>query len=160
MTRLRPELIAQRPSEEAVRELKELAEKLVLSIDLGQDCAVLLEKVVDITELHYLDAEYFRTLHSHSSTQEFAEMAALPRAKQVDDLSRDELEDIVERAMDVTHWSAEYYMELFDKNVPMPGASNLIFHPPDQYRGTIEDYNPSPKYIVEIATAEANVIRL
>ena len=87
-------------------------------------------------------------------------MACLPRAKQVSYLSRDELEDIVRRAMDVTSWDAEYYTELFDKNVPMPCASNLIFHPPEQYSGNIEDYNPSPEVIVELATSETNVIQL
>ena len=87
-------------------------------------------------------------------------MASLPRAKRVGDLSRSELEDIVRRAMDVNSWDSEYYMDLFDKNVPMPCASNLIFHPPERYDGSIEDYSPSPEEIVELATAETNVIQL
>ncbi|CUH86765.1 hypothetical protein PH5382_00678 [Phaeobacter sp. CECT 5382] len=160
MTRLRPELIAKHPDQEFVANLERLAEEIIRNIDHGKGCAELLEKVVDLTGLHSLDEEYFRSLHSHSSVQEFANMASLPRAKQINDLSREELEDIVRRAMDVTSLDAEYYMELFDKNVPMAGASNLIFHPPDQYTGSMEDYKPSPKDIVELATAEANVIRL
>lgn len=87
-------------------------------------------------------------------------MASLPRAKQINDLSREELEDIVRRAMDVASWDAEYYMELFDKNVPMTSASNLIFNPPEQYSGNIPDYDPSPEDIVELATAASNIIRL
>lgn len=80
-------------------------------------------------------------------------MASLPRAKQINDLSREELEDIVRRAMDVANWDAEYYKELFNKNVPMTSASNLIFHPTGQYSGNIADYDPSPEDIVELAMA-------
>ena len=160
MTRLRAALIAKRPAKEFVAGLKSLAEEIVLNLDDGKDCTVLLEEIADLTGLQFLDEEYFRSLHSHSSVQEFAKMASLPRAKQVDDLSRDELEDIVRRAMDVTSWDAEYYRELFDKNVPMPGASNLIFHPPEQYSGDLGDYNPSPEDMVELATSATNVIEL
>lgn len=160
MTSLRPELIVIRPTEKFVSDLQALAEEIILSIDQNQNCAELLEKITDLTGLHYLDEEYFRSLHSHSSVQDFATMASLPRAKQIGDLSREEMEDIVGRAMNVTSWDAAYYMELFDKNVPMPGASNLIFHPPEQYSGNIADYNPSPEEIVELATAATNVIQL
>ncbi|MEP4195524.1 MAG: hypothetical protein ABJL99_07810 [Aliishimia sp.] len=94
-----------------------------------------------------------------SSVQEFANVASLPSAKRVSDLTREELEEIVERAMNATNWDAAYYMELFDKNVPMPNASNLIFHPPEEYSGDIADYNPSPEEIVALAMAENNVVQ-
>ena len=160
MTRLRADLIVKCPNESLVSDLRFLAEEIIRNIDHDQDCSVLLEKMKEITGRDTLDEEYFRSLHSHSSAQEFADMASLPRAKQVGDLSREELEDIVRRAMNVTSWDAQYYMELFDKNVPMPSASSLIFHPPVQYSGDIADYDPSPKEIVELAMAETNIIQL
>jgi hypothetical protein len=160
MTCLRPELIAERPSEKFVSDLKTLTEEIIHKIDHNQDCTVLLEKIVGMTCLPHLDEEYFRSLHSHTSVEEFVGMASLPRAKQVDDLSREELEDIVKRAMNVLSWDAAYYSELFDRNVPMQGASNLIYYPPEQYSGNISDYDPSPEEIVELATAEANVNKL
>lgn len=160
MIHLRPELIADRPNEKLVSDLKALAQEIIRDIDRDQDCTLLLEKITELTGLHYLDEGYFRSLHSHSSVQDFANVASLPRAKRVSDLTREELEEIVERAMNVTNWDAEYYMELFDKNVPMPSASNLIFHPPEEYSGDIADYNPSPEEIVALAMAENNVIQL
>ena len=160
MTTLRAELIVEQPDQGFISKLKALTEEITRCLDSGQDCSALLEEITSLSGLDYLDEEYFRRLYTHSSVQEFAEMASLPRARYIDNLTKGELVDIVRRAMDVTSWDAEYYMELFDKNVPMSGASNLIFHPPDQYQGDITDYKPAPEAIVEWATSEDKVIRL
>lgn len=53
----------------------------------------------------------------------------------------------------------EAYMAIFDVNVPMQGASNLIFYPHDydMHSNTwgggrpINEYNPTPEEIVELA---------
>lgn len=157
---LRAELIAEQPDQGFISRLKALTEEITRCLDSGQDCSALMEEITSLSGLNYLDKEYFRRLHAHSSVQEFAEMASLPRARSVDDLTKDELVDIARRAMDVTSWDAEYYMELFDKNVPMSGASNLIFHPPDHYQGEIADYKPEPEEIVDWATSEDRIIQL
>ena len=55
----------------------------------------------------------------------------------------------------------EAYMAVFDANVPLAGASNLIFYPPDFDACTntwgggqqIGEYDPTPEQIVEWALA-------
>ena len=51
-------------------------------------------------------------------------------------------------------------MAVFDANVPLDGASNLIFYPPDYDTDTntwggrpINEYDPTPEQIVEWALA-------
>lgn len=78
----------------------------------------------------------------------------------VDDITRDELIEIVRRALPQNGYSdAEAYMAVFDKHVPRSGASNLIFYPPD-YDGatntwgggrTMGEYDPTPEQIVDWA---------
>jgi hypothetical protein len=84
--------------------------------------------------------------------------------KPVADVSRAELVEIVRRAMpqngDPEH---EAYMAIFDANVPMKGASNLIFYPPDYDEATntwgggrpMGQYDPTPEQIVEWALVNA-----
>jgi hypothetical protein len=71
-----------------------------------------------------------------------------------------ELAEVVRRAMPATgDPDYEAYMAIFDANVPMPSASNLIFYPPDydEHSNTwdcgrpIEEYDPTPEQIVEWA---------
>lgn len=85
--------------------------------------------------------------------------------KPVDDVTRDELIEIVRRAMPQNgHSQAEAYMAIFDKNVPRPVASNLIFYPPDFDVATntwdggrmIGEYNPTPEQIVDWALQPAS----
>jgi hypothetical protein len=82
------------------------------------------------------------------------------RIKPVPDVTRDELVEIVRRAMKPDKaWLNELYMAIFDRNVPRPHASNVIFWPADydHSSGTwgggkpMSDYDPSPEQIVDWA---------
>ena len=82
------------------------------------------------------------------------------RIKPVPDVTREELAEIVRRAMKPDRAGLhEAYMALFDCNVPRPRASNLIFYPADYDQGSntwgdgqpMSDYDPSPEQIVEWA---------
>lgn len=82
------------------------------------------------------------------------------RIKPVPDVTRDELVEIVRRAMKPDKAELnESYMAIFDCNVPRPHASNLIFWPADydHSSGTwgggkpMSDYDPSPEQIVDWA---------
>jgi hypothetical protein len=82
----------------------------------------------------------------------------------VPDVTRAELAEIIRRAMvQDTFPDNEAYMAIFDANVPLPGASNLIFYPSDYDPATntwgggrpISEYDPSPEQIVEWALAPA-----
>lgn len=76
------------------------------------------------------------------------------------DVTREELVEVVRRAMPQTgDPDYEAYMAIFDANVPLAAASNLIFYPLDYDAGTntwgggrpMGEYDPSPDQIVEWA---------
>jgi hypothetical protein len=76
------------------------------------------------------------------------------------DVTREELVEIVRRAMKPDRvGSHEAYMALFDRNVPLPHASNLIFYPADYDDRNdtwgdgkpISDYDSSAEQIVDWA---------
>ncbi|RYF06757.1 MAG: hypothetical protein EOO31_08905 [Comamonadaceae bacterium] len=80
--------------------------------------------------------------------------------KPVHDVSREELVEVVRRAMKPDRTEVqEAYMAVLDINVPRPHASSLIFYPPDydDDSGTwsdgkpMSDYDPSPEQIIEWA---------
>jgi hypothetical protein len=81
-------------------------------------------------------------------------------------VTRAELVEVVRRAMPTNEFfdQHEAYMAVFDANVPLEGASSLIFYPPDYdadtdtWRGgqQVGEYNPTPEQIVEWALAPSN----
>ncbi|TWU51422.1 hypothetical protein [Rubripirellula reticaptiva] len=77
-----------------------------------------------------------------------------------EDVTREELIEIVCRAMPENGYADhQAYMEILDKNVPRPDASNLIFYPPDYDAATntwadgrmMGEYDPTPEQIVDWA---------
>jgi hypothetical protein len=78
-------------------------------------------------------------------------------------VTRAELAEVVRRAMPQNEFfdQHEAYMAVFDANVPLQGASNLIFYPPDYDAATntwgsgrpMGEYEPTPEQIVEWALA-------
>jgi hypothetical protein len=84
----------------------------------------------------------------------------------VADIVRAELIEVVRRAMPQSGYEdREAYMAIFEANVPMPRASNLIFYPSDYDARTntwdggrsIGQYDPTPEQIVEWALAYASL---
>lgn len=80
--------------------------------------------------------------------------------KPVPDVTRDELVEIVRRAIEFDQVELqEAYMDVFDCNVQRPHASNLIFYPADYDPSNdtwgggkpMDDYDPSPEQIVDWA---------
>jgi hypothetical protein len=76
-------------------------------------------------------------------------------------VTREELAEVVRRAMPQNEFFGEHeaYMAVFDANVPLMKASNLIFYPLDYDSATntwgggrpMGEYNPTPEQIVEWA---------
>ena len=96
----------------------------------------------------------FQAFHSFISIGEFAMEAALPAPCVVPDITKDELVEIVRLAMTAGWPNDIYYRNLFDSNVPMPGASGLLFYPEDWKAGQdLSKYDPTPQDIVKRATA-------
>jgi hypothetical protein len=85
--------------------------------------------------------------------------------KPVADVTRAELAEVVRRAMPTNEYFPQHegYMAVFDANVPLDGASNLIFYPPDYDPKTntwgggrpIGEYDPTPEQIVAWALGSA-----
>ena len=83
--------------------------------------------------------------------------------KPAPDATRAELAEVVRRAMSQNEFfdQQEAYMAVFDANVPLAGACNLIFYPPDfdaraiTWGGgqQIGEYDPTPEQIVAWALA-------
>lgn len=80
--------------------------------------------------------------------------------KSVPDVTREELIEIVDRAMSPDRYDDyEYYMAIFDKNVPRENASSLIYSPPDYEMATntwgggrlMGEYAPTAEQIVDWA---------
>lgn len=79
------------------------------------------------------------------------------RIQAVPGVTRDELIEVVRRAMSSPDYLLrDAYRIIFEANVARPGASNLIFYPPDYDSSTntwgggraIADYAPTPEEIV------------
>lgn len=85
------------------------------------------------------------------------------RIKPAAGVTRAELVEVVRRAMSTDEHLDEHeaYMAVFDANVPMSGASNMIFWPPEQHPPSAGTYSPTPEQIVEWALSPKNApIRL
>lgn len=87
---------------------------------------------------------------------EFVDEACRPPAPRVADLTRDELEAIVARALphhpDYDEVNVGWWTELFEANVPNPDAS-LLFEMPDgpDALERAEPWTPTPAWIVDRA---------
>lgn len=85
------------------------------------------------------------------------------RVKRAPGVTRAELAEVVRRAMPQNGFPDQRraYMAVFDANVPLEGASNLIFYPPDYNPATntwgggrpMGEYDPTPEQVVEWALA-------
>jgi len=78
-------------------------------------------------------------------------------------LNRDELIALVDKIRDRENYSEEETMAFaaeFDANVILPGASSLIFWPPDEerksYEGRMRDWNPTSEEVVDRAMSYAH----
>ncbi|MGI5350730.1 hypothetical protein ACQEU8_21505 [Streptomyces sp. CA-250714] len=75
----------------------------------------------------------FAGYHGSRSVEDFAREAARPARPKVPGITRDELVEIVRRVLSCDP-DSDYYLRLFDVNVPHPRAVGLIFHPPAELR--------------------------
>ncbi|QOV40897.1 hypothetical protein IM697_22425 [Streptomyces ferrugineus] len=71
----------------------------------------------------------FAEYYGWRDLEDFAREAARPAWPKVPDITRGELVEIVCRIL-ATGPEADYYLRLFEVNVPHPRAAGLIFHPP------------------------------
>ena len=159
--RLRASLLLKPPGSEHIDRIREAAAGIMAGLARGEDVGGRIASLNTITGHEEYDLVYFESLPSHSSIDEFAREAALPLPRVVPGLTRDELIEIVRLAMTVGWPDTQYYRDLFDKNVPMSGASGLIDYPENWKPGQdLSKYTPTPEEIVDKATAPGRIIHL
>lgn len=109
-----------------------------------------------------LPLDKFRDIYETENYEDFVRrMLYHQLIRPATDVTTTELVEVVRRAMPTNEFFGQHeaYMAIFDANVPMAGASILIFCPPDDDAGVISvgrghalsDYNPTPEQIVEWA---------
>jgi len=149
---------------EHVVTLKGLANKIIAAIDKEEPCDIDISRIIEITGNSDYDRAYFSTLHCHSSVEEFSMEAATRKPIKVHGITKEELIEIVRLAQIEKYPADVYYQELFDCNVYIPSASNLIFYPENwsnrDKSQNLSEYNPTPEEIVEIALRQDHVIKL
>lgn len=152
---LRPELTPPQLDEQLVDRLAQLA----ASIDGNPNQALCAEfNALAGTEL---PVSFFQGVYGSENHANFVRrVLRKQRIRPVRDVSREELVEVVRRAMKPDRAGLhEAYMAVFDCNVPRPHASNLIFYPADyDYSSNtwgggkqMCDYDPSPEQIVDWA---------
>lgn len=153
---LRDSLRARSPDPALIEQLETLCSEVLQRISNGRECVDLLAQIETSSGCHY-GRDYFVELWGREDSRDFAERAALGPAKYVPDLTHDELLDLVGLIREQTEPAADYYLDLFERNVTHPAASDLIFWPSNYWP---KGYEPTCEEIVEKATASGNVIRL
>jgi hypothetical protein len=100
------------------------------------------------------DEDYFRHYWRSVSLENFVRQAARPTPGRAQDVTREELIEILRRASPRTEDPVyEYFLEIFDADVALPNASNLLFWPSNydanRDRQTIGTYDPTYEEIVD-----------
>jgi hypothetical protein len=165
--KLRPELMPPVLDEAKVRRLAKLASKLNGAKPGGTDPSVW---GADLAKFNRLAGTQFRIedfqgIYGGLEHDTWVRRVLIGKAvRPVADITHEELAEVVRRAMpgDGDLDECDAYMAIFDANVPLEGASNLIFYPLDYDASTntwgdgrpIGEYDPSPEQIVEWALTQ------
>lgn len=153
---LRPELMPPALDEQLVARLVKLA--VHLDGDPDEDRRAEFNALVD----RDIPMEEFQGICGAEDHADYVRRVLYHRLiKPAPDVTRAELAEVVRRAMPTNEFfdQHETYMAVFDANVPLPNASNLIFYPPDYDERTntwgggrpIGEYDPTPEQIVDWA---------
>ena len=100
------------------------------------------------------DYTWFKSFRDTVTIEEFVAEASQPPPKRYADITTEELIEIVRRALpgdesfEAEH--ASFYVELFEANVNMRNAGDLLYFPPP-WKSQNMAWNPTPEEIVEIA---------
>lgn len=156
---LRPELLPPELDEKLIARLAEIADRL--------DGPSAEQSKADLAEFNRLagtdlPADEFQGIYEAESHENWVRrLLWCEKIKPVPDVTREELAEVVRRAMPEGDYfdQHEAYMEILDVNVPRDNASSLLFYPPGyDYRTDtwgdgkpITEYDPTPDQIVDWA---------
>jgi hypothetical protein len=109
---------------EAILRIEEL-------VDRGDDATAAIETLNETTG-HNFGLEDFHYHCGAPDREQLIEWACAPPPVRLPGVTRGELVEIVRRILaDPTD---DWYIEAFERNTVLPGASGLIFHPPPELR--------------------------
>lgn len=131
---LRPELTPPPVSPQRLAELCQEIRKISQLLDDREPAEAAIARFNETAGPgHCYEAYTFRHYWRSIEIEDFAKNAARPADPRVLDITRDELAEIVRRIMAVDP-DSDYYLRLFETNVPHPHASDLIYWPPAELR--------------------------
>ncbi len=155
---LRPELMPPALDQAKVDRLARLADRIDGAPPGGWEDELAEFNRLAATDLAFED---FQGIYGAEDHEDYVRRILYSRAiKPTPGAMREELAEVVRRSMPQNgHADYQAYMAVFDVNVPLPRASNLIFYPPDYDPATntwdrgrpISEYDPTPEQIVEWA---------
>jgi hypothetical protein len=161
--KLRPELMPPVLDESLIARLTELAANLD-----GAEPGLWEEDLAEFNQLAgtNIPFEEFQGIYGGEDHEDYVRRVMYYRLiKPTAGVTRAELAEVVRRAMSLNEYFDQHdaYMAIFDANVPLDGASNLIFYPPDYDAATntwgggkpMGEYSPSAEQIVEWALSPA-----
>ena len=157
---LRPELMPPALDEALVRRLARLAARLDGRSPAWQ------EELAEFNRLAgtALPIDDFQGIYGAEDHEDWVRRVLYHKViKPAPGISREDLTEVVRRAMSRSESFAdrEAYRAVFDANVPLENASNLLFYPPDYDPATntwgggraIREYDPTPEGVVAWALA-------
>ncbi|MBT31012.1 MAG: hypothetical protein CMO01_15240 [Thalassobius sp.] len=114
-------------TEDRILRILGLIKEIENNIDSGKSTENLIVRFNKITQRNY-DREYFQTYWSSQSIEDFAREASQPLPEKIEDITKEELIEIVNRIRNGDE-NTTFYLELLDRNLPHPRISDLIFYP-------------------------------
>ncbi|MFD3842934.1 hypothetical protein ACFWWC_42965 [Streptomyces sp. NPDC058642] len=127
---LRAELLPPPVSRQRLHALCADVERIAGLLEAGAEAAGEAIAAFNATTGHDYQVLDFAEYAGCRSAEEFAREAARPARPRVADVTRDELVEIVRRALMATPDSS-YYLRFLEANMAHPGMSDLVFHPSD-----------------------------
>jgi hypothetical protein len=151
---LRPDLLYKRPDTDRLAQVAALVGQIEDATDARRDTESLVAHLRELTGRD-LSLQDVRSYPGAYSLDTFVAQIAMPPPRRVVGLSRFELVGIAQCILNEVGDGDEaaliYYMELFDAQVSLPGASSLAFHPPADYKGPVSTWSPTADDVVDIA---------
>jgi hypothetical protein len=149
---LRAELMPPKVAKKRLAEIQSRIHEIEAAFETKIPADQLVKAFNELTGRDY-EEDDFRNYWRSRSIEEFALQASRPPAGEVSAVTRDELIEILSRALQSAH-DQDAWLEVFDANT-YADASNLLFWPSDYDKSTdMRDYDPTPEQIVDQVLAK------
>lgn len=126
---LRSELSPQSPEPKLVTEVAEIIALIEAALEAGDSTDELMAQHNRLVMRNDIEPARYEKLYTSLSYEEAALEALMPVATKVDDITREELEEIARRIVSpAKHHETTYYLTLFEFNTPA-GNSDLFYWP-------------------------------